>query len=54
LSDNTFSATIVQHPPVFLDLQKSTKKACDLIAEAASQGAKLVVFPEIWLTGYSL
>jgi len=47
-----FIATAVQHPPVFLDLEKSIEKACDLIAQAALGGAKLIVFPETWLTGY--
>jgi len=49
-----FIATAIQHPPVFLDLNESIKKACDLIADAARNGAQLVVFPETWLTGYPL
>ena len=49
---NPFIATAVQHPPVVLDLSKSIKKACDLVAEAAHEGAQLIVFPETWLTGY--
>ena len=49
-----FIATAIQHPPVFLDLPKSIEKACDLIAEAASEGARLIVFPETWLTGYPI
>jgi predicted amidohydrolase len=47
-----FIATAVQHPPVYLDLEKSIEKACDLIAQAAHGGAKLIVFPETWLAGY--
>ena len=47
-----FIATAVQHPPIFLDLGKSIEKACDLITAAAAEGAKLIVFPETWLTGY--
>ena len=47
-----FIATAVQHAPVFLDLSKSIEKACDLISECARQGARLIVFPETWLTGY--
>ncbi len=43
---------VVQHPPVYLDLAKSMERAVDLIGEAASQGAGLIVFPEAWLPGY--
>ncbi len=49
-----FVATVIQHPPVFLDLSKSVEKACDLIAKAAGLGAQLIVFPETWLTGYPI
>jgi predicted amidohydrolase len=49
---SSFIATAVQFPPVFLDLSKSIEKACDLIFEAAREGAQLIVFPETWLTGY--
>ncbi|MBN2430244.1 MAG: carbon-nitrogen hydrolase family protein [Acidobacteria bacterium] len=43
---------LVQHPPVFLNLEKSLGRAETLVAEAAGQGARLVVFPETWLPGY--
>ena len=44
---------VVQHPPVFLNLDASIEKACSLIAGAAmGQEADLVVFPETWLPGY--
>ena len=49
-----FLATAVQHPPVFLDLERSVAKACDLISEAAEAGAQLIVFPETWLPGYPI
>ena len=43
---------VIQHPPVFLNLQASVRLATQLVADAASKGAKLVVFPESWLPGY--
>jgi predicted amidohydrolase len=42
----------VQAGPIYLDLGRSLEKAIALIGEAASLGAKLVVFPETWLPGY--
>jgi len=44
--------SVVQQPPVYLDLEKSIERAVELIGEAASQGAGLIVFPEAWLPGY--
>ena len=43
---------IVQHPPVFLNLDQSVQKACALTEEAARGGAEIIVFPETWLPGY--
>jgi len=43
---------IIQTAPVFMDLQRSVDKACLKIAEAASEGAELIVFSETWLSGY--
>ncbi|SMH57945.1 carbon-nitrogen hydrolase family protein [Maritimibacter sp. HL-12] len=43
---------VVQQPPVYLDLEKSLERAAELVAEAAAQGAQLLVFPEVWLPGY--
>lgn len=47
-----FRVGVVQHPPVFLNLDASVEKARGLVSEAASGGAQVVVFPETWLPGY--
>lgn len=43
---------VVQAASVIMDLEASLEKACRLIGEAASQGAKVIVFPEAFLSGY--
>ena len=45
-------ASIIQHPPVYMNLEASIDKASGLIAEATAEGAQVVVFPETWLPGY--
>lgn len=47
-----FTAAAVQASPVFLDTDATVDKACRLIAGAASNGAKLVAFPEVFIAGY--
>ncbi len=49
---SSVKVAIIQTPPVYLDREKSVAKACAKIAEAAKQGAELVVFTETWLSGY--
>ena len=43
---------VTQHEPVWFDLTATVDKTCKLIAEAAREDAKLVVFPEVWIPGY--
>lgn len=43
---------VTQAEPVWLDLEATVVKTCHLIEEAAQNGAKLVAFPECWITGY--
>ncbi|MCD8012175.1 MAG: carbon-nitrogen hydrolase family protein [Lachnospiraceae bacterium] len=47
-----FKAAAVQAAPVFLDAEATTEKACELISEAAANGAKLIGFPEGFISGY--
>ena len=47
-----FRAAAVQAAPVFLDTPATIDKTCRLIAEAAGKGARLVVFPEVFVPGY--
>lgn len=48
----TFKVAAVQESPVFLDKEATIDKACNLISEAASNGASLAVFPEAFISGY--
>lgn len=52
LNSGKYNVAAVQAAPEFLDLKKGVSKAIALIEEAASQGAELIAFPEVWLPGY--
>ncbi|MDQ3811064.1 MAG: nitrilase, partial [Chloroflexota bacterium] len=48
----TVRAALLQATPVLLDRDATCAKACRLIAEAAEQGARLIVFPEAFIPAY--
>jgi len=43
---------LVQHPPVFMNIEASIERAEAYMEEASANGAEIVVFPETWLPGY--
>ncbi len=43
---------VIQAAPVMFDTQRSLQKLADFTADAAKQGAGLVVFPEAFIAGY--
>ena len=45
-------AAVVQAPPFAFDRDRTLAKARTLAADAASQGAQLVVFPEAFVSAY--
>src|SRR5690242_4778987 len=51
-STNPFKAAVVQAASVAFDRERTLEKAAVLSAEAASKGARLVVFPEAFISAY--
>ncbi len=47
-----FKVAAVQATPEYLDREATIDKACDLIATAGGEGARLVVFPEAFIPAY--
>jgi nitrilase len=47
-----YKVAAVQAAPCFLDVRKTVLKVQTLASEAAKNGAKLVVFPEVFIAGY--
>ncbi len=43
---------VVQAAPVLFDREATVEKACRLAAEAAAQGARLILFPEAFIPAY--
>ena len=50
----TFRVTAVQHAAPHNDLDGTLKLGRAIVREAAAAGADLVLFPEMWSTGYAL
>jgi nitrilase len=47
-----FKAAVVQAAPVLFNREATVEKTCQLVAEAAAQGAKLVLLPEAFIPCY--
>ncbi len=47
-----FVAAVVQAAPAYLDIDAGIAQTVRLIDEAAANGARMIVFPELWLPGY--
>jgi nitrilase len=48
----TYTAACIQAAPVAFDLRRTLEKARDLAADAAKTGAKLILFPEAFISAY--
>jgi len=52
-TDGPYKVATVQAEPCWLDADAGIEKTVALIAEAASNGARLIAFPELWIPGYA-
>lgn len=48
----TVKAAVVQAAPILFDREATVRKACQLIREAAVEGAELLLFPEAFIPAY--
>lgn len=48
----TFKAAAVQAAPISFNVDATVDKVCALIKEAAENGAKLIAFPEVFISAY--
>ena len=51
-SNQHFKVAVVQAAPILFDRESTVAKACDLIEQAAAQGAQFVMFPEAYIPAY--
>ena len=49
---NNIKIAAAQLAPVYLNREATVRKACEAILEAGKKGAKLIVFPEAFISGY--
>ncbi len=49
-----FRIALAQLAPVLFDKEQNLAKAAEAVRQAAEQGASAILFPELYLTGYSL
>ena len=52
MDESILKVAAIQAAPVFFDLEATVEKACKLIKEASQNGARLIVFPEVFIPGY--
>jgi len=52
MTQKTYKIAAVQASPVFMDREATVDKACKIISEVASKGARLAVFPETFIPTY--
>jgi predicted amidohydrolase len=52
MSTATLKVAITQAEPVYLDLAGTLEKTLKLVDEAAQNGARIIAFPEVWMSGY--
>jgi nitrilase len=50
---DSHTVAVVQAASVAFDCKRSLAKALDLIRDTSKKGAKLVLFPEAFLSGYT-
>lgn len=51
---NKFRIALAQLAPILFEKEQNLAKAADAIRQAAERGASAILFPELFLTGYSL